>query len=69
MNNQAKREYPNKKAARRAMRNKANYLHGGGNSGAITFGRIWCEDEFVYAESAYRTQSTLEDFLHDEREL
>ena len=69
MNNQAKKAYSSKAAAKRAMQNKANYLHDGGTSGAITFGRIWCEDNFVYAESAYWTESTLNDFLNNKRKL
>jgi hypothetical protein len=69
MNNQAKKAYSSKAAAKRAMKSKAHYIDEKGTSGAIMFGRIWCEDNFVYAESAYWTESTLNDFLNNKRKL
>lgn len=69
MNNQAKKAYSSKAAAKRAMQNKAHYVDEKGTSGVIIFGRIWCEGNFVYAESAYWTQSTLNDFLNNKRKL
>lgn len=69
MNNKAKKAYSSKAAAKRAMIKKADYLHDGGTSGAIPFGRIWYENNFVYAESNYWTKSTLEEFLNSKRKL
>jgi hypothetical protein len=69
MNNKAKKAYKIESAAKNQMENKAHYLHFGGKSGAIPFGRIWREDNVLYAESTYWAESTLEDFLNDECEL
>jgi hypothetical protein len=67
--NKAKREYKRESAAKDAMIRKAHYLYYGGKSGHIPFGRIWYEDNVLYAESTYWTESTLSDFLNDNREL
>ena len=68
-NNKAKKAYSSKSAAKRAMKSKAHYIDEKGTSGTIMFGRIWYEDNVLYAESAYWTESTLQDFLNDKRKL
>jgi hypothetical protein len=69
MNNRSERAFQSESAAKNQMENKAHYLHSGGKSGAIPFGRIWYQDNVLYAESTYWASSTLEDFLNDKCEL
>lgn len=62
--NKASKVYASKAGAVKAMQRKADYLHAGGKSGSVTFGRLFVEDNILYVQSNYWTQSTLEDFLN-----
>ena len=63
MNNVASKEYSSKSAAIRAMKNKVNIIHGGGQSGEVSFARLYVKGNTLYAESSYFVESTLQDYI------
>lgn len=69
MNNKASKTYSSKSSAKRAFDRKCKVVHGCGTSGEVNFGRIYYEDNKLHVESSFWTQSTLEDFLNNKREL
>lgn len=69
MNNRASKTYLSKSSAKRAFNTKCNVVHNCGTSGEVNFGRIYLEENILYVESCFWTESTLKDFLDNKREL
>jgi hypothetical protein len=65
----ATKQYATKSSALRAMKKKANYIHGNGQSGDINFGRIYVNGSYLIAESTFWEETSLQDFLDGKREL